>query len=1134
MPVSQKTFRVFVSSTFTDMRAERRVLQETVFPRLKALCESRGTSFQAVDLRWGVNEEAQLDQKTMDICLNEIHRCQKLSPKPNFIILLGDRYGWQPVPGKIPSSEMDEILTRLPDNEKDFIENWYKKDLNAVPSEHVLQPREGEYEDYNNWRVVEDRLREILRESVMKTNFTEEQRVKYFASATHQEIIRGALNPPEGVIDPEEHVFAYLRTMRNLPENIEAKDFIDLSGNSRDQYAKDQLKKLRTDLNTKLRKEHIYEYEAEWEKKCKVDDIEAFGERVYSDLETIIKAQFEEIAIDDPAVKEIKLHEEFRQQRLQHFTGRDEALKAIRDYLQGKSQKIFSIIGASGSGKTSIIAKAIEESLKNPPIPPLSKGGTEESSDSPSLGRERIEGDSDGSPLWKRGGRGDFSTNEEFPGVSVFRFIGTTSNTSDAFKLLTQIIRQITDQYGVEMNSLFKEGEDEKKFSTLHGLKELFQRCLSLASSEKPLIIFLDAFDQLSGDLSSLSLDWMPKELPENVRMVVSALPELRDRLSYTEVFELNEMSEEDASELLKKWLGSIRRTLQDNQRNEVINKFTANGTPLYLRLAFEKAKNWRSYTTNTVLKEDIDGILGEYFDDLQKNHGELLVEKFCGYVLSGKYQGLTENELLDLFVFDPEYWPHFIADCHPDHKQEVTEMGKLPVIVWSRLFLDIEPYLTEKDADGVPIISFYHRKFIEYARDRYLHYPTLDNAPAVGPPSYFKRGKGELLSSYHNTLADYFEKAPLYLDEKEKVPNVRKVVEQPYQQTMGGQWEDVADKTLANFPFLMSKTKADMVEGILNDYHFTFASAPQETKEKLNLWEAFFRERMHILRRRNDEWPAYKILLQLAVEHADDSPITQGSEQYLKDGKVDWAWIRRMQRVKETGIDPCSAVLEGHTDFIRGALELKDGRILSWSSDNTLRLWDRGGALLKVLERHKDRVEGALELRDGRILSRSWDNTLRIWDKEGRSLKVFDGHTKGVDALELRDGRILSWSWGDKTLRIWDIKGSQETVLKGHTGSVHGALELKDGRILSWSEDNTRRIWNKEGKSLRVLEGHADTVEDALELKDGRILSWSWDNTLRLWNKEGRSLKVLEGHKDRVEGALELTRIMHLKKTYL
>ena len=67
------------------MRAERRILQERVFPDLKKYCEVRGASFQAVDLRWGVNEESQREQKTMEICLTEIARCQRLSPRPNFI-----------------------------------------------------------------------------------------------------------------------------------------------------------------------------------------------------------------------------------------------------------------------------------------------------------------------------------------------------------------------------------------------------------------------------------------------------------------------------------------------------------------------------------------------------------------------------------------------------------------------------------------------------------------------------------------------------------------------------------------------------------------------------------------------------------------------------------------------------------------------------------------------------------------------------------------------------------------------------------------------------------------------------------------------------------------------------------------
>ena len=85
------------------------ILQKYVFPRLERYWQSNNAKFQAVDLRWGINEKTQLNQKTLVTCLNEVARCQKISPKPNFLILLGDKYGWQPIPEKIPTTEWDEI-----------------------------------------------------------------------------------------------------------------------------------------------------------------------------------------------------------------------------------------------------------------------------------------------------------------------------------------------------------------------------------------------------------------------------------------------------------------------------------------------------------------------------------------------------------------------------------------------------------------------------------------------------------------------------------------------------------------------------------------------------------------------------------------------------------------------------------------------------------------------------------------------------------------------------------------------------------------------------------------------------------------------------------------------------------------
>ncbi|MBN2131662.1 MAG: DUF4062 domain-containing protein [Sedimentisphaerales bacterium] len=93
--VQDRQIRVFISSTFRDMHAERDHLVKVVFPQLRRLCESRGVTWGEVDLRWGVTDEAAAEGKVLPICLEEINRC-----RPYFIGLLGERYGW--VPESIP------------------------------------------------------------------------------------------------------------------------------------------------------------------------------------------------------------------------------------------------------------------------------------------------------------------------------------------------------------------------------------------------------------------------------------------------------------------------------------------------------------------------------------------------------------------------------------------------------------------------------------------------------------------------------------------------------------------------------------------------------------------------------------------------------------------------------------------------------------------------------------------------------------------------------------------------------------------------------------------------------------------------------------------------------------------------
>jgi nephrocystin-3 len=89
----ERSVRVFISSTFRDMQAERDVLARETFPALRARFRLRGVELLDLDLRWGITEEQSQRGETLTVCLDEIDRC-----RPFFIGVLGERYGWVPPP----------------------------------------------------------------------------------------------------------------------------------------------------------------------------------------------------------------------------------------------------------------------------------------------------------------------------------------------------------------------------------------------------------------------------------------------------------------------------------------------------------------------------------------------------------------------------------------------------------------------------------------------------------------------------------------------------------------------------------------------------------------------------------------------------------------------------------------------------------------------------------------------------------------------------------------------------------------------------------------------------------------------------------------------------------------------------
>lgn len=86
------TIRLCVSSTFSDFRRERDLLQQRVFPDLREVCRAEGFRFLPIDLRWGVSEQAGSAQRTLPIIFEELRRSRDESPDFYFLLLSGDRY----------------------------------------------------------------------------------------------------------------------------------------------------------------------------------------------------------------------------------------------------------------------------------------------------------------------------------------------------------------------------------------------------------------------------------------------------------------------------------------------------------------------------------------------------------------------------------------------------------------------------------------------------------------------------------------------------------------------------------------------------------------------------------------------------------------------------------------------------------------------------------------------------------------------------------------------------------------------------------------------------------------------------------------------------------------------------------
>jgi WD40 repeat protein len=232
---------------------------------------------------------------------------------------------------------------------------------------------------------------------------------------------------------------------------------------------------------------------------------------------------------------------------------------------------------------------------------------------------------------------------------------------------------------------------------------------------------------------------------------------------------------------------------------------------------------------------------------------------------------------------------------------------------------------------------------------------------------------------------------------------------------------------------------------------------------------------------------------------------------------------------------------------------DTEENRILSWSRDKTVRLWNaHDGSLLTPPMQHDEALKGATFSSDGeKILTWTWcfsswggtPGAAQVWQaSNGSPLTRPMLHKKGVNGAMFyaQETRILTWSQ-DGAARIWNSSDGSivatlkhETILTGsETGKDFAKLSRDEQTILTWGDDQTARLWSAiDGKPIAPPMVHDSSVLGAIFSEDERwVLTWSEDNTIRLWNTDDGSpvtepfrhwetMSVEPGYSENIKGA--------------
>ncbi|KAM8926552.1 NACHT domain- and WD repeat-containing protein 1 [Lycaon pictus] len=991
------------------MDAEREALQSTAFPEVQTFCQKNGLMFEVVDLRWGIRNTEATDHMTTELCLEELDRCRKTSIGPAFVALLGDQYGPCPVPTLIEEKEWEALRSQLASKPRDLelVARRFRRDENAVPPTYLLQAL-GTAETQG---PEEATLTSVLRSGAQEARrlglITQEQWHRYHWSVIEWEIDRGLLS----LTDRDQGATVFLREIQDLNKHILedcALKMVDrLADGCLDTDAQNLLSGLKgriADTQPGVLKAHHLPWSRDLvnpKNKAHARYLKELGEQFVAraNHQVLEHLREQEAGRQELAwlYQEIRHHLGLSTEATWTFCGRQELLAQLGQRLRqsdGHPHSPLVLFGPPGIGKTALMCKLAEQ------MPGL-------------LDRKT---------------------------VTVLRLLGMSQMSSDARGLLQSICFQVCLAYGLPLPPAQVLEAHARVVQFFHTLLHTVS-CRNFES----LVILLDSMDDVESICRARRVPWLPPRCPPRIHLILSAcsgkpgiLDIMRQTLTDPEAYwEVKPLSGNQGQEMIQLLLAASRRTLSPGQRELLWASLPECGHPGRLRLAFEEARKWASFTIPAPLASTAKEAIHQLCARLEQTHGQLLVAHVLGYIVSSRH-GLSEAELKDVLSLDDEVLEAVYQDWTPPSK----ELLRFPPLLWVRLRRDLGHCLARRPVDGFTLLAIAHRQLTEVIQERYLSGP--------------ERAKR------HGVLADFFSGAwsqgtkklitlplvgkPLNLDRKvapqplwfsDTVANLRKLKELPHHLVHSGRFEELKQEVLGSMNWISCRGVSGGIEGLLED--FDLYGPHLDCPEVGLVRDALQLCRPALELRGMERSILYSELLARLHFFATSHPALVG--QLCQQAQ---SWFRLCPHPVLVPLGgflqppggPLRATLTGcHKGITAMGWSLEEKLLVVGTQDGLMAVWDmEEQQVIHILTGHTGEVRSVKVFGKGTlVLSASKDHTLRLWNLLSGQQKftIWDGGSKDptdpeIWSLHMDEAKKVVYLASGSKISAWNLETAE------------------------------------------------------------------------------------------------------------